>query len=355
MSGGVDSSVAAAMLVEQGYEVIGVTMRLWSLQDGDGLRHQKRCCSVEDTDDARRACGQLGIPHYVVNLEEPFRREVVEGFVAEYAAGRTPNPCLACNERIKFRPMLERALAFGADYLATGHYARIERGPEGHRLLKAADPEKDQSYVLFQLGRRELSRLRFPVGGQSKAQIREIGRRFGLPNADKPDSVDICFIPNGDLRGFLEERLPMRPGPVVDGEGNVIGEHRGVAALTVGQRKGLGVARGEPLYVIALDSVANRVVAGPREQLHSRGLEAERVTFVAGVAPAQEFECGVRIRYRSPEARARVRVDGDRARVTFEEPQRAVTPGQAAVFYRGDEVLGGGIIAAGLTAPPEQD
>lgn len=344
MSGGVDSSVAAALLVERGYDVIGITMRLWSEETPFGFRHQRRCCSVEDTDDARRVCSVLGIPHYILNMEEPFRDEVVDYFVGEYANGRTPNPCLACNDRVKFRPLLERAMTFDARYLATGHYARVEGGADGHRLLKAADPAKDQSYVLFQLGQSELEHVLFPVGASRKEDIREIGRRIGLPNADKPDSVDICFIPDGDLRGFLDARLESRPGPVVDLAGNAIGEHGGVATLTVGQRKGLGVAKGEPLYVIALDPVENRVVAGTNAELMSETMAVGALRFVAGHPPADEFRCQVRIRYRAPEVGATVSMDDGGARVRFDAPQRAITPGQAAVFYDGDVVLGGGII-----------
>jgi len=344
MSGGVDSSVAAALLVEQGYDVIGITMRLWSEETPFGFRHQRRCCSVEDTDDARRVCSVLGIPHYVLNMEEPFRDEVVDYFVGEYASGRTPNPCLACNDRVKFRPLLERAMTFDARYLATGHYVRVEHRPGGHRLLRAADPAKDQSYVLFQLGQAELERVLFPVGGSSKDTIRAIGRRIGLPNADKPDSVDICFIPDGDLRGFLAGRLETRPGPVVDVRGNTIGEHGGIATLTIGQRKGLGVANGEPLYVIGLDPVENRVVAGTNEDLLSETMTLGALRFVAGHPPGDVFRCEVRVRYRAPEVGATVVVTEGGASVRFDEPQRAITPGQAAVFYDGDVVLGGGII-----------
>lgn len=344
MSGGVDSSVAAALLVEQGFDVIGITMRLWSEETPFGFRHQRRCCSVEDTDDARRVCSVLGIPHYVLNMEEPFRDEVVDYFIGEYANGRTPNPCLACNDRVKFRPLLDRALTFEARYLATGHYARVEHDERGHRLLRATDPAKDQSYVLFQLGQAELEHVLFPVGESKKDDIRSIARRLELPNADKPDSVDICFIPDGNLRGFLDTRLQARPGPVVDVEGNTIGEHGGIATLTVGQRKGLGVAKGEPLYVIALDPVENRVVAGTNEDLMAETMTVRALRFVAGHPPGDEFRCRVRVRYRAPEVAATVAVEDGLAQVRFDEPQRAITPGQAAVFYDGDVVLGGGII-----------
>jgi tRNA-specific 2-thiouridylase len=298
-------------------------------------------------------CDRLGIPHYVLNMEEPFRERVVDYFIDEYANGRTPNPCLACNDRVKFRPLLQKALAFDADYLATGHYARVRHGGSDHRLLKAADPAKDQSYVLFQLGQEELRHVLFPVGDATKPEIRAAARRFGLPNADKPDSVDICFIPSGDLKSFVGGHIDPRPGEIVDTSGNVIGEHGGIATLTVGQRKGLGVARGEPLYVIALDAFENRVVAGRDEELYSDALRAEDVRWVAGHPPAEEFRCTARIRYRAPEAHVTVRTGAEPAaagrhasiEVRFDEPQRAVTPGQAVVLYDGEGVLGGGIIA----------
>src|SRR3990170_6486314 len=239
MSGGVDSSVAAALLLEQGYEVVGVTMRLWTVDDVGASRHHRRCCSVEDTEDARAACDRLGIPHYVLNLEREFAAGVVDTFVQEYARGRTPNPCLACNDRVKFRPLLLHALALDAGYLATGHYVRLRRNGHGFEMWRAADPAKDQSYVLYTLGQRELSRTLFPVGEYAKPEVRAIARRHGLPNADKPDSADICFIPGGDYRSFVAQRVASRPGEIVDGAGNRVGEHAGVINYTVGQRRGL--------------------------------------------------------------------------------------------------------------------
>lgn len=353
MSGGVDSSVAAGLLLEQGHEVIGVTMRLWTVEDAAAARHHKRCCSVEDTDDARGAADVLGIPHYVVNLEREFAEGVVNRFVEEYSLGRTPNPCLACNDRVKFRPLLERALALKADYLATGHYARVIPNGGGFELWRAVDSAKDQSYVLYTLGQRELSRTLFPLGEYTKPEVRGLARKWGLPNAAKPDSADICFIPSGDYRSFVRERIAARPGKIVDTAGNTIGEHAGIAGYTIGQRRGLPArGGGEPLFVIEVDASADTVVAGPREELMAAGLMAEELSFVAGQPPRPSPEgrpVQARIRYRSQAVPATlsVRPDGA-AEVRFESPQRAVTPGQAAVFYDGDRVLGGGAIRSAL-------
>ncbi|MDO8615911.1 MAG: tRNA 2-thiouridine(34) synthase MnmA [Dehalococcoidia bacterium] len=352
MSGGVDSSVAAGLLLEQGYEVIGVTMRLWTAEDAGAARHHKRCCSVEDTDDARAAADVLGIRHYVLNLEREFAEGVVAPFVREYARGRTPNPCLACNDRVKFRPLLERALALGAGFLATGHYARVRRR-DGRpaQLWRAADPSKDQSYVLYTLRQPELERTLFPVGEYTKAHVRRLARRWRLPNAAKPDSADICFIPSGNYRAFVRDRAETRPGDIVDIEGRTLGRHEGIVNYTVGQRKGLPARAGAgPLFVTGLDADAGRVVVGPPEELMAEGLLADEVTFVSGRPPqAGTARIAARIRYRSEAAPARLRLLPDRrAEVRFERPQRAVTPGQAVVFYRGDRVLGGGAIVGRL-------
>lgn len=350
MSGGVDSAVAAGLLARQGYDVVGITMRLWTKEDPAAPRSQRRCCSVEDTDDARAAADALGIPHYVLNMEREFGARVVDYFVEEYARGRTPNPCLACNQHVKFDALLARAEALGADYLATGHYARIERRDGRYRLLRAADVEKDQSYVLYTLGQRELARTLFPVGTYTKPQVRALARELGLPVADKPDSADICFIPDGDYRAFLSSRLALEPGPIVDETGAVVGQHRGVAAYTVGQRKGLGVALGQPRYVTALDPARNTVVIGPEEDLLARRALIEDVRWVSGEPPAGPIPLDVKIRYRTEPARALVVPCEGGAEVRFGRPQRAVTPGQAAVFYDGDEVIGGGLIARALRA-----
>jgi tRNA-specific 2-thiouridylase len=346
MSGGVDSAVAAGLLLRQGYEVVGITMRLWTQDDPLAPRYQRRCCPLEDIDDARAAADALGIPHYLLNMETEFSARVVDYFVDEYRRGRTPNPCLPCNEHVKFRSLLARAEALDADVLATGHYARIVGDGDGRRLLRAADPEKDQSYVLYMLGQRELGRVLFPIGAHTKAEVRALARDFGLAQASKPDSADICFLPTEDYRDFIAQRVPQREGDVVDGEGNVVGRHRGVASFTVGQRRGLGLAMGERRYVTAIDPELNVITIGPEDELLSATLTAEAVRWVAGAPPAGEFEAEVKIRYRSPAQPALVRAAGDGAEVIFREPQRAVTPGQAAVFYRSDELLGGGIIAA---------
>ena len=350
MSGGVDSSVAAGLLREAGYEVLGVTMRLWTQEDASASRHHKRCCSVEDTDDARAACEVLGIRHYVLNLEREFAESVVDHFVREYTLGRTPNPCLECNDRVKFRPLLEHALALNADYLATGHYARV-RGSEGrYELHRAVDASKDQSYVLYTLGQAELSRTLFPVGELPKAEIRRLAHEWRLPNADKPDSADICFIPSGDYRAFVRDRVPVTAGPIVDASGEKLGEHEGIVNYTIGQRRGLPPTGrgGEPLFVIELDVDTNTVVAGDIAGLMAEGLIAEDLSFVSVEPPATEMDADVRIRYRSEPVPSRVRITGDRAKVRFDRPQRAVTPGQAAVFYDGENVVGGGTIVSRL-------
>jgi tRNA-specific 2-thiouridylase len=345
MSGGVDSSVAAALLVEQGYDVVGVTMRLWTESRPEAFEGHQQCCSVEDIDDARRVAGHLGIRHYVMNFEEEFKATVVDNFVAEYAAGRTPNPCVRCNEHIKYRALLDRLPGLEAEYVATGHYARIEHGPGGHRLLRAADAAKDQSYVLYMLGQDQLAKLLLPIGGLAKAEVREHARRLGLEVAEKPDSVEICFVPGNDYRAFLDGRLDMARGAMVDGEANVLAEHRGIAAYTIGQRKGLGLAAGEPRYVTALDARANVVVVGPEEDLFTDTVEVGEVRWMRGSAPATGSALEAKARYKADPAPARlIEAAGERAIVRFDRRQRALTPGQALALYAGDEVLGGGTI-----------
>jgi tRNA-specific 2-thiouridylase len=346
MSGGVDSAVAAGLLVRQGYEVIGVTMRLWTVEQPDLPVHHRRCCSVEDTDDARAAAQALGIPHYVLNLEREFQERVVDYFCAEYQRGRTPNPCLACNEHVKFSSLLARALALDAHYLATGHYARVRRVDGEHRLLRAVDRDKDQSYVLFTLGQEELSRLLLPVGEHRKAEVRRLAAEMRLPLADKPDSADICFIPANDYRSFLAQRSPQTEGQIVDVEGRPVGRHQGVAGFTIGQRRGLGASFGERRFVTQIDPARNVVTIGSEDDLRSDSLWAEGVTWVSGRPADPQTPVEAKIRYRTPASPATVYPNGAGAEVRFETPQRAITPGQAVVFYRGEQVLGGGIIAS---------
>ena len=350
MSGGVDSSVAAALLVEQGYEVLGVTMRLWTEEDAAASRHHKRCCSVEDTDDARAAADVLGIRHYVLNMEREFSEAVVDRFVEEYTLGRTPNPCLSCNEYVKFRPLMEHAMVLGADYLATGHYARIRHEPRRAELWRAADPGKDQSYVLYTLGQAELSRTMFPVGEYPKAEIREIARRHRLPNAEKPDSADICFIPSGDYRSFVRSRVESEPGDIVGSDGEWVGRHEGIVDYTVGQRKRVPARGGdEPLFVLNVDASTNTVVVGAHEKLMAAGLLADDLKFCDGEPPETPVDVLARIRYRAEAVPAELRLTTEgSARVRFQSAQRAVTPGQAVVFYEGDRVLGGGTISGQL-------
>lgn len=344
MSGGVDSSMVAAILKREGYEVIGATMRLWTEEDGDMPASHRRCCSMEEVEDARRVCQILDIPFYVLNFEPQFREYVVDYFCEEYVRGRTPNPCIACNKRIKFDLLLKKALALGADYLATGHYTRIEKHGGKYLLLKAIDAAKDQSYVLYSLGQKELENLLFPMGSFNKRQIRNLAREMSLPVWDKKESQEICFITNGDYHQFLAQRSLNQPGDIVSNEGKVLGRHSGIGFYTVGQRRGLGLASREPLYVLAIDPVGSKVVVGTNEQLLRKELYASEVNYISGEPPHQPLAVTAKIRYKSPEAKAMLYPEGQRARVVFEEPQRAITPGQAVVFYAGDIVLGGGII-----------
>ena len=345
MSGGVDSAVAAGLLARQGYDVIGITMRLWTLDDPSAPPSKRRCCSVEDVDDARQAADAIGIPHYVLNMEREFQDRVVDYFVAEYGRGRTPNPCLACNEHVKFRALLDRAVALEADFLATGHYARIEGDAAGRRLLRAVDGNKDQSYVLYTLGQAELARTLFPLGALTKPEVRALAAEMRLPVAEKPDSADICFVPEGDYRAFVRERLPRTDGVTLDRSGAVVARHDGIDGFTIGQRKGLGVALGERRFVTEIDAERNVVTLGSEDDLMSSALVAEAVNWI-GARPDAPLRAETKIRYRTPAAAATVTpIDGGRVRVAFDRPQRAVTPGQAAVFYDGDVVLGGGTIA----------
>jgi len=335
MSGGVDSSVTATLLKELGHEVFGLTLRLFS---GGPSTH---------LDDARRVASAIGIPHLVLDLSGEFRQRIIDVFVAEYRRGRTPNPCALCNPLIKFGLMLDKARELGADFLATGHYARVEKGADGRcQLLRGGDRQKDQSYFLFALSQEQLARVLFPLGSLAKTEVRTLAARFGLPVAEKSESQDVCFIPDGDYIRFLEEvgQLEPRPGEVVTRDGQVLGRHRGIYRHTVGQRKGLGIAHGHPLYVVGLAADRNEVVVGSRDDLLQEGLRAGAVNWLIP-PPDGLLEVSCQIRYRHRPVPCRILAgSGGLADVRFHEPQRGVTPGQAVVFYKDDEVLGGGWI-----------
>ena len=346
MSGGVDSSVAALLLHRQGYAVIGVTMKLYDIDQADLPDYYRGCCTIDDVEDARAVCRILGVPHYVLNVQREFRTFVIDYFRREYESGRTPHPCIACNDKIKFSFLAQRARMLNASHVATGHYARIEPdGSGGWALLRGRDADKDQSYVLFGMRQDQLAATLMPVGHYPKADIRNLAADAGFPNADKPDSQDICFIPTGDYREFLRQRSDDHPGDIVDSAGNVLGQHDGIQYFTVGQRRGLGLSGGPPRFVIRLEPDSRKVVVGSENQLYHDTLHANPVSWVSGVPPTGPLDVTVKIRYKFAEAPASVlAVDGG-ALVRFREPQRAITPGQAAVFYRGDAVLGGGPIA----------
>jgi len=359
MSGGVDSSVALALLVERGYDCIGVAMQLWDYSEkedpGEAAAREGSCCSLDDLLDARRVAESLGAPFYVVNLEEAFSREVVDYFVEGYSKGTTPNPCIKCNEVLKFEFLINRALSLEADFLATGHYARITRTGQRARLLKGADANKDQSYFLFTLTQEQMRRVLFPLGEMTKDEVRAYARRAGIKTHDKQESQEICFVEGPGYREFLSGRIPATPGEIVDADGVVLGAHSGLFKYTVGQRKGLGLAGGPggASYVLRVDAEANRLIVGPSEGLYSRGLVAGRCKWIdprdAGRALEGMEGISSKIRYRHAGAGSKVTAGPDgRVRVEFEEPQKAVTPGQAVVFYRGEEVLGGAWIERAL-------
>lgn len=344
MSGGVDSSVAAALMKARGHEVIGVTMTL-SPSESQAAPASRGCCSVWDVTDAEKVAWKLGIPHYVFNLRSEFEQHVIGDFVAEYARGRTPNPCRRCNQHIKFDHLLERARALGAEAVVTGHYARLRRHPQGWvRLLRGKDQRKDQSYVLASLSQEQLARVRFPVGELTKAEVREVARGLELGVADKPESMDLCFIPDRDTAGFLSGRLEgVQPGEIRDRSGRVLGQHRGLPFYTVGQRKGLGLTSTSPRYVLELDVVSNAVVVGENKELLERAMEVEELSWVV---PVPHARARVQVRSSAGGAMASLEPLGpDRLQVRFDSPQRSISPGQAAVFYRRLEVLGGGTIA----------
>ncbi len=351
MSGGVDSSVAAYLLSKQGYEVIGVTMRLFAVPDESAAKLNRSCCSIEDVDDARAVCRSIGAKHYFLNFEKEFKKHVVDYFVSEYEKGRTPHPCLACNDKLKFEFLVQRAKMMDADFVATGHYARIDQIDGEWRLNRGVDPTKDQSYVLFTLGQKQLSQLLLPVGEYDKDEIRRIALEARLAVADKPDSQDICFIPSGDYKAFVEPRLTVRtPGVIVDADGEVLAKHDGVHRFTVGQRKGLPLPGGSPrpVFVTDIDADSGRVTVGYAEALMRHRLSAGGVTWVAGTAPSDGTRIEARIRYHGADLPAVVNANNNETVVEFESPQRAITPGQAVVFYEGDRVLGGGMIDRAL-------
>ena len=350
MSGGVDSSVAAALLKEQGYEVTGVTMNLFSLPPeycrSENLRS---CCGWKAVEDANRVANILGITHYVADLRKDFEEKVITDFCEQYAQGRTPNPCIRCNQHVKFKSLMDRAEKLGADFLATGHHARVEYDAQKKRylLMKGKDREKDQSYFLYPLSQEQLSRTLFPVGNFTKKEVREMALRMGLPVAQRIESQEICFIPDKVYASFLQERIPQafQPGPIVDTKGRLIGQHKGVARYTIGQRRGMGIAASHPLYVIKIQHNENRIVVGPNEKLYHRNFLASKIHLVSSENITQPLTVKAKIRYKHKEAKAIVKpVEKNRARVKFGKPQRAITPGQSVVFYDGDVVVGGGII-----------
>ena len=357
MSGGVDSSVAAALLKEQGYDVYGITMKLANWESTEG-RTFGGCCGSKDFYDARSVAQTLGIPHYSFDYVDHFKTNVIDYFKQSYMKAETPNPCIACNQHVKFDRLLSQAMALGADYLATGHYARIakkgvrtqELGVSGdvYTLKRAVDASKDQSYVLYHLGQDELSHLMFPLGDYSKTEIREMARKYNLRTADKPDSQEICFVPNLDYKQFIEEQVPAaeRPtGPIRHVNGKVLGQHRGLPFYTIGQREGLGIAVGRPLYVVSLEKESNTVVVGEKEDVLAPSAVIREISWVTGHPPLNLSELDLKIRYKHTGASADLELLSDgNVKAHLRTPQSAITPGQAAVFYDGDHVLGGGVI-----------
>ena len=368
MSGGVDSSAAAAILKEQGHELVGFTMQLWDQRRGintdeNGDPLPSRCCSLDDVYDARRVAEELSFPFYVLNLERDFERDVVQPFVSSYLSGETPIPCVSCNSRLKFASLDRLALSLGCGKVATGHYARVEFDSTTNRykLLRGRNQQKDQSYFLWELTQAQLSRALFPLGEMSKPEARDAARQHGLIGvSEKKESQEICFVPDGNYAGFIDryleaenatERLP-GAGEIVNVAGQVIGNHEGIHRYTIGQRRGLGIAGERPLYVISIDAEKNRVTAGPAEELLSNEFTVARANWIAFDDPREPLRAEVRVRYRHTAAPATITpLDNQRARIVFDEPQRAITPGQASVFYRGDEVIGGGwIVKSALSA-----
>ena len=348
MSGGVDSSATAALLLDQGYDVVGITLKLWP-QDCVS-RAEDKCCGPQAVSDARAVCHKLGIPYYLIDEAHEFQKHVIQYFAEEYKSGRTPNPCVMCNQNLKFGRLIQRADQLGAQYIATGHFARIEASPDGSRVLlrRGRDPRKDQSYFLFSLRQHQLARAMFPLGDKTKADTREVARHCHLKTADKPESMEICFVPDNDYGRFLQlaHLAEKHQGEIVDLNGRVLGYHDGIEFYTIGQRKGLGVSSPSPLYVVELDPARNRVIVADDSALDRDEFVADRCNFIPFDRLSEPTEATVKIRYNHPGTRARLTpLPGEKVRVKLHEPQRAITPGQASVFYKDDLVLGGGWIA----------
>jgi len=349
MSGGVDSSVAAYLLKQQGYDVIGVTMQIWQDKSKEAYEREGGCCSLSAVEDARRVCAKIDIPFYVMNFKQVFEKLVIDYFVDEYLVGRTPNPCIACNKFIKFDALLERSKALEAKYIATGHYARVmyDEGNKRYIIKKSAAPLKDQTYVLYNLSQDQLSHILMPLGDYNKEQVREIAKGLELRTANKPESQEICFVEDNNYGRFISERRgsEIKPGLFVDTQGRILGKHKGIIHYTVGQRKGLGIALGKPMFVVEIIPEKNLVVLGDETEVFSRELTASQMNFIAFEKLEAPIEVKAKIRYSAKEAAAKViPLNDSRVKVVFEEPQRAITPGQAVVFYQNDILVGGGTI-----------
>ncbi|RCW43801.1 MULTISPECIES: tRNA 2-thiouridine(34) synthase MnmA [unclassified Halanaerobium] len=346
MSGGVDSSVAAALLKEEGYEVIGGTMHIFPDYE-EAVDRDDHCCSYSAVQDAKRVANMLDIPHFVFNLKDEFQEKIIDYFVEEYSRARTPNPCVMCNKEIKFSALMKKALEVNCDYIATGHYARIEKVNGRYNLKKGVDKEKDQSYMLYVLNQEQLSKTLFPLGNFTKERIREKAKELGFSVYNKPDSQEICFVPDDDYIRFLDTNYPeiSKTGPILDTDGNKVGVHSGLAHYTIGQRRGLGVALGYPVYVVELDHQNNSVIVGKDNEVFNNGLIADDINMISIEKLNGKMDVRAKIRYNSDEVKAYIEPDkGNKIRVTFEEKQRAITPGQSVVFYDDDLIIGGGII-----------
>lgn len=347
MSGGVDSSVAASLLVDSGHEVIGLTMQTWPEGSGRSGGKQRGCCGFEAANDAFSVADSLGIPHYTLNFQEVFRKQVIKNFADEYLRGRTPNPCVKCNEQVKFNALLDKAIALGADALATGHYANVSHDGARYRLLKGKDSEKDQSYVLYPMKQDALAKTIFPLGGWTKHEVRAYAKERNLATAEKPESYDICFVPDGDYASFVKTAVetPIEEGTMVNRSGQVLGKHRGLLHYTIGQRRGLGLSSKNPLYVLEMKPETNTLVVGEESELYQNELHANEINWVSIDAPRSPIEVEAKIRYHAIASAATITpIANDKVKIAFRAPQKAITPGQSVVFYDGDAVLGGGII-----------